>query len=157
MQTEIIILASIGVAFIAYEALRALILRRTSNVRLRLAKSGKRLLSSPDLNENQKILISNMLDDAFDWRFMAMATFTFPIVLFGYRKYTPDKEFHDFIRRDDVEEFVGLHFKAVVAVSPFFSFTFALVASLTVFLLLAFVGIAALTNAWTDSIVKISP
>lgn len=154
-QLILIILAS---AFIGYEVLRAVVLRATEEVRRELAHSGKRLLARPDLTEDQKILVTNMLDDVFDWRFMAFATIAFPIAVFRQRKSKPSsKEFHDFLRKDDVEEFMSLHFKSVMAASPFFSATFVVVATVTIGLLLLFVGITALTMAWGDAVNKVSP
>jgi hypothetical protein len=118
----------LGIAFavaIGYPLFRALLLRLSQPLRDRFADLGRKLLTDPTINEREKEVISSALDDAFDWRFLAYATFRFP-VLAVTRRGPPSPEIVAFVDRPDVSEFIGLHVRSAMAANPIWAVLFLL-------------------------------
>jgi hypothetical protein len=87
-------------------------------------------LASPNYGEDEKVMISEMLDDVFDWRFMAFACFYFPIVvakaMTGRMRVSSEAQI--FSKDPRLHRFVELHMRAVSAASPLWTAAFYLIA-----------------------------
>lgn len=155
VETFLILAAVVG---IGYPILQAVILRATESVRMELADCGKVLLVAPDISEPHKQFISDMLDDVFSWKFMALATITLPRIAF-MPKYRTELDSSDraFMNRDDVRRFVDLHMKAVMAASPFWTVLFVAVFVLTIVAVILTVSISLLGDLWVDTVKHVSP
>ena len=156
-MTELLIFVAGGVV-VAYPIMHASIMRVTEPVRMELADLGKQMLVSPDISELHKQFISDMLDDVFSWKFMAMATFTFPSMIFSKRRrqgLTEDDR--KFVARSDMTRFFDLHMKAVMAASPAWSVLFMIVALATIAILIVVFGFSFVSQTWIDTVKQISP
>lgn len=155
MSTSLYIL--IG-AFLSYPFLAGYILRKSRVYRMGFADSATKLLQSPEISENHKVLISYMSDDVFDWRFMARAIFVFPKLVFT-RKVETDLSEEDkiFFNREDVQELIDYHKKCVMAASPFFTALFFIVAVITITFIVFFLSISLITSVWNDTVKQVSP
>ena len=145
-------------AVFLYPALQAALMRLSRGSRDTLADIGRKLLQDPSVSEEHKVFVSDIVDDVFDWRFMAFATVTFPKLAFSgnvRNEITPNDR--AFFSRDDVSEMMDAHMKAVMAVSPIFTLSFLIVAMVTVVLLIAFVGFSVLALIWGDTVKHVSP
>lgn len=157
MTAEIILISAAGVLF-AYPALQAFILRSTEGTRLALAEQGRLLLTDPKISEEHKVFISSMLDDVFSWQFAAKAAIVFPRVVFTSRRESHlSAEDRAFLTRDDVREFMNLHFRSAMAASPFWTFIFFISAILTLVFVLATIGMSAISLLWGDTVKHVSP
>lgn len=147
-----------GIIALLYPILHALVLRWTEPVRLEFADIGKSLLSSPDISEEHKELISDMLDDVFSWRFMAFATFAFPVAVFrGGAKTRLDENEKQLFDRPDMSRFVHLHMKSVMAASPLWAAAFAVVAAFTLVLAIVWTGFSFFSYVWADTVKQVTP
>lgn len=154
-ETFLIMAACVG---IGYPMLHALVMRATENVRLELADVGRDLLVAPDVSEKHKQFISDMLNDVFSWKFMAMATFAVPVLVLSPKRRTElSSDDRSFIARDDMRHFIDLHMKSVMAASPFWTVMFVIVFAVTVALTICWVGVSFLSDLWVDTIKHVSP
>lgn len=139
----------------AYPVLRGLQLRQTELLRLQFAEKGKALLSSPKFDEKQKELFTSMLDDAFEWRFMAFASFLLPSVALRYaldsnfraRIHSEDVTFCGIEKQAEGKEFMRLHREVVIAANPIF---FVVVFLEIIFILVPSIIIAGSVDAGVD-------
>jgi hypothetical protein len=74
-----VVIAGIILLFVFSADLIAL--KRMRNVHIELAKLAKTLLNSDDLNNDQKKIVANMLDDVFSWWYMPFAVVILPYAL----------------------------------------------------------------------------
>lgn len=154
MPNSIIILM---VAVFLYPVICGLVLRLNEGARNEFADLARKMLTDPSVNEDHKRLISSMIDDIFDWRFMAKASVVFPFVAF-FRKIedelTPaDKQF---IAREDAERLGGLHMRLVMSASPFFTVVFFVLAAVTLPAKLSF-SMVRFALIWADTVKSVSP
>src|SRR5690349_10988469 len=77
--TELAGIGAIVLALLSYPLLMRWLAEVAQPTRLRMADLGKELLASPYLDEKQKELVDNWLDDAYDWRFMILFALLMPI------------------------------------------------------------------------------
>jgi hypothetical protein len=136
-----------------YPLFAALVLRLTEGVRDELAILGRELLTSPTINEDKKQFISDLLDDVFDWRFMALACLRFPITVWelvkGRRGLSRDER--NFLDDPRVGRFISLHMVSVQAAAPLWTIVFWIVAAISVLLAIAFIGVGVLTQLWFNT------
>lgn len=108
------------------------------NSRRELAALGKEILHSPDFDERHKQLVSDMLRDALDWRFMMNVTLEYPFVLFrrvrkalaGKREKRPEW-FNKFMQDERAIRFVKLHMASVQHANPLFTVVFYIELAIT--------------------------
>ncbi|MDF2369364.1 MAG: hypothetical protein P1V21_01095 [Rhizobiaceae bacterium] len=143
---------------LAYPVLCSVVLRMAEDTRLELADTGRALLQSPKVTEEQKYLITDMLADVFDWKFMAMASIALPmsILTSSYTRDFSEKE-KQFLYRDDVKKFYRLHFRSVMAASPFFTVIFFIVAAILFLFVIAFIGWSMINLLWADTVKHATP
>lgn len=143
----------------SYPFVAAFLLRLTEGTRAEMASIGRELLVSPHYSEEQKQLISAMLDDVFDWRFMAFACFYFPVIVVMtvfHRGRLPDAD-RRFARDPEVVKFFDLHMRATSAAAPLWTVLFYLVALVVLLLAVAFIGISILSQLWLGTVQEVSP
>lgn len=124
-----ILLVGIAVA-VVYPLLMRVILDRVQPLRLKLAELGNQLLESSTLPEAHKRVVVGMLDDAFEWRFMFSALYSFPVFawtrLRGRRLSDPFAQIRNTDDKDKMLEMTGRFAASVVAANPLVAFVVAL-------------------------------
>ena len=133
----------IGLAVSACPVVMRVLAKRVQPARLSMADLGKELLSSSHLKEDQKIIISMMLDDASDWRVMCHASVGLPWIIvkmvLGRDMSKPRlSRISDSETRDKVDDFVDLHIKSTAAANPLFAVVFGVELALLVLMLAPF-------------------
>lgn len=147
-------------AVLAYPIASMLLLRWVRPKRMRLAEVGREILQSPEFNEDEKALVTRMLDDAFCWRQMAAIVWHYPGVLaFMIRTAAEGKGEEDdgtasFLDKPRATEFVRLHQKSLAAANPIaFAFYY-----LEVVLTMAIIQSASTGRRMGDSVsVRVQP
>lgn len=141
-----------------YPVFAGLVLRFTRKQRMQFADLTCKILKDPTVSEKHKQLVCAMADDVFDWRFMAYAALVFPRAIFlpRYRGKMTDEN-RAFFSSDDFSELASLHFRCVMAASPFFTTVFMLVVILSSIFLVLFVGLARVTTLWLETVQIVSP
>jgi hypothetical protein len=145
MMATAFLISAVLFAF-AYPLLQRWLLLRTSADRDRFVDLGRDMLASPAYNEQQKYFISDMLDDAMDWRFMMLAVWYLPrLALKGIlaKHEVEDKDLDDLFRDKQFCEFIRLHQKAVMAANPLLALLFRVEVALLV-MVLGLVGVSFL-------------
>jgi len=146
-------------AVFCYPVVSAVILKLTERTRDELADVVRGMLVDPTISEEHKVLISSMVDDVFDWRFMAFASVVFPFVAISRRAETEITPVdRAFFKREDSSRLVRLHMRSVMAASPIFTLVFLLTsgAALLIRFLLSF-GMVMVSLVWADTIKNVSP
>lgn len=134
-MVEFLLIATLVVTF-GYPVLLRLQLERARPVRDRLVALGKEMLGSPRYSEDQKYIISMMLEDALDWRIMANAVLTMPgLIVRSFFGGPRDQEVVTLARDEKFSEFVQLHLRSVMAASPILALVFRIEVALAAFCL----------------------
>jgi hypothetical protein len=116
------------VAAFLYPILMRVLAEKMQAKRIELYKVGDKLLDSAALNDGQKRIIQNMMDDAFSARIMFMASLAIPFHLLR-RIFAPP---HDVMAgiggntREQLDQFQDCYVKAISAANPLFAFIVAL-------------------------------
>jgi hypothetical protein len=119
----IICAALIALAF-GYPLWMRVNLERVRPARVRLVELGGEMLESPKYTKEQKILITDLLEEALDWRFMAKSAMSLPrlIVKILVRGMPSDPELDAMTKDDKFRELVDLHFRSASAANPICAF-----------------------------------
>ncbi len=130
--------------------------------RLKMATLGKKLLGSNKLTEPQKELIRDMLDDAFDWRYMLYAVGILPFVAMKMLVSRQGSETHNFGYKDLLtneifKEFSDLHLRATAAANPLLALLFVIELAVILAIVIIFVGISVWPKLLLKMTVKVSP
>jgi hypothetical protein len=132
-MVEYLLIATLVVAF-GYPALLRLQLERARPIRDRLVDLGKEMLGSPRYSEDQKYIISMMLEDALNWRIMAHAVLAMPGIIARSVFAGPrDQEAMALVRDEKFSEFVDLHLRSAMAASPILALLFRVEVALAAF------------------------
>ncbi|ADV12919.1 hypothetical protein [Mesorhizobium ciceri] len=152
-----IVMAAI-VATFCYPLISSLILKMTERTRDEFADLVRKLLVDPSVSEDRKVFISSMVDDVFDWRFMAMASVVFPLVVLTHRvERDLTGEDRAFFEREDAKRLIVLHMKSVMAASPIFTIVFLITSTLALLLKVFSLGMSIRILAWADTVKNVSP
>ncbi len=142
------------VLVVLYPLLSAFLLRVTQGTRDEMADIGRELLASPAISEDNKQFISDLLEDVFDWRFMAVACLSFPQMVWDAargRSPTICAADRQFVRDARVNRFFDLHWRAVAAASPAWTALFLFIAFATMLIAVCFVGFSLVNQLWIDT------
>lgn len=145
-----------------YPLIKGLLLHATQGVRQRLLEVGGKILTAPDVSEGHKKLISAMLDDALDWRYMAFTVIIVPkiVFLFLFGKRSRDKisdEDKAFMVREDVDRFLAYHLRSVMAASPLFSLLFIIEILILVLIMIFSASFFAMAQLRIELAEKVTP
>lgn len=95
-------------------------------VRDKLARVCSELLTSEKLNEEQKTLVENYVDTAFNPWFVFGAAFCAPFLiifkLFGAKLRTPFDDIKDAKTATKIDQMIGLQLGSLTAANPYFMF-----------------------------------
>lgn len=111
-------------AVLAYPIASMLLLRWVRPKRMRLADLGREILQSPEFTESEKVLVSQMLADAFCWKQMVAIVWHYPSVLASMIRDATENSGRDavettsFLDKPRATEFVRLHQNSLAAANP---------------------------------------
>ncbi|PSJ55744.1 hypothetical protein [Pseudaminobacter soli (ex Li et al. 2025)] len=146
------------VAVFCYPVVSAIILKLTQRTRDEFADLVRSVLADPTVAEDQKVFVSSLVDDVFDWRFMLIAAVVFPFVVLTDRvRKDMTEEDRRFFAREDARRLIGLHMKAVMAASPIFTLLFAITSGLALLIRVFSVGMSMVVLTWVDTAKSVSP
>lgn len=138
---------------LAYPIVAAALLRATQGTRDEIALLAHELLASPQISEEKKQFISDLVDDVFDWRFMAIACVQFPVSVWSAMrgKLSLSREDKRFIEDDRVARFIDLHMRAVAAAAPLWTLLFIVIAAISIIVAVSFVGFSVVSQLWLST------
>jgi hypothetical protein len=152
-----VVIAGIILLFVFSADLIAL--KRMRNVHIELAKLAKTLLNSDDLNNDQKKIVANMLDDVFSWWYMPFAVVILPyalLLLIANKK--PSENFANLLMIEEFRAFQELHTKSVLSSNTLFSLIFfVMVLALGLIAMLCLGGYKGVKTLVDSAFLKASP
>ena len=123
-MTAMVILVVCSVVLIGLPLLEGFFIKRTKDDRDRMLELASSMMGSPDYSDEQKELISDMLDTALDRKYMVKVVFYLPVYVWKCvsGKMQPRTSAH--LLDDKFRELVRLHGRSVGAANPVFDLIF---------------------------------
>ncbi|VXC86380.1 hypothetical protein OCEANICA350_12022 [Oceanicaulis sp. 350] len=121
-MNDLMLALTILMALAAYTLAGYVSLRAVRPYRVELARLGKKLLSSPNIEENEKVVISRMLTDAFKWqigwKLLRSLVQNSREEEFIASDEERRKRYEDFKSNEEMHKFVKLFIYSIFAANP---------------------------------------